>query len=460
VGGRKRIIVVANRLPIQRGRREGETRWVTSPGGLVSALTPILQKADGHWVGWHGTSGRARIPTEHDGINLTSVELSPDEVEGFYHGFSNRTIWPLYHDAVRPPEFHRSWWWVYVEANRRFAEAVAEVASPTDLIWVQDYHLHLVPAFLREILPRAKIGFFLHIPFPPTELFAQLPWRRQLLEGTLGADLVGFQTRYGGQNFSRTARRYADAKGTTSVLEWDSRKVEVEPFPISIDSHRFAELANRPDIQAKAKKIREQFGGERKMILGVDRLDYTKGIDIRLRAFQTVLERSKSAADRFVFVQVAVPSRERVPEYEALRTRIEQLVGHINGTWGEPDRIPVHYLYRSLGQEQLAAYYLAADIMCVTPFRDGMNLVAKEYVAMRNDRSGALVLSEFAGAAAELRGAILVNPHDIDGLARALEYAVELSDTELRRRMAAMRRIIRKHDVYVWANNFIRHLST
>ncbi|MFQ5503402.1 MAG: trehalose-6-phosphate synthase, partial [Planctomycetota bacterium] len=322
-----RLIVVANRLPIHRLRRGGEYVWETSPGGLVSALTPLLSEFEGYWVGWAGISGKVDTPRKQVGIALENVELSSSDIEDFYRGFSNSTLWPLYHDAVRQPEFHRRWWWPYVDVNRRFAETVAKVTRPGDLVWVHDYQLQLVPGFLRKLCPHTKIGFFLHIPFPPTELFAQLPWRRQLLEGLLGSDLIGFQTRFGGQNFSRCARRFTDVHGTHNQLHWNGRRVRVEPFPISIDFHKYVNIASMPDLQSKARKIKTQFG-TRSIILGVDRLDYTKGIDIRLKAFETLLRRREDLVDKVVFVQIAVPSREHVGGYSSLRTSIEQLVGH------------------------------------------------------------------------------------------------------------------------------------
>jgi trehalose 6-phosphate synthase len=386
------------------------------------------------------------------------VPLSAEERQNFYEGFANRTLWPLYHDAVRRPEFHRRWWWPYVDVNRRFAEAAAESAGKGASVWVHDYQLHLVPAMLREMRPDLKIGFFLHIPFPPAELFAQLPWRGQVLEGLLGADLVGFHTKNGARNFTEVCRRYTSAVGFQTELHYHGRKVRVGSFPISIDVRTFEEKAREPLVRDRAQQLRQMLGSWRKVILGVDRLDYTKGIDIRLKAFDELLERGRRSANDCVFVQVAVPSREDVAEYAELRAQVEQLVGHINGRHGEAGMAAVHYLYRGLPFDELIAFYLAADVMMVTPLRDGMNLVAKEWVTTRLDSTGALMLSEFTGAAIELSQALLVNPHDVDGLSSTLDAALSLPEGEQKRRMTAMRRVVKKNDVFHWADSFLKAL--
>ncbi|MEM1331382.1 MAG: trehalose-6-phosphate synthase [Planctomycetota bacterium] len=450
-----RLVVVANRLPVRQvGGTDEKPRWRISPGGLVTALAPMLRERGGTWVGWAGDMGRTYRPFTQDGIRCRPVALEADLFEGFYQGFSNSTLWPLYHDAVRPPEFHRHWWRPYVEANERFAKAAAGQVKDGDIVWVHDYQLQLVPRMIRELKPETRIGFFNHIPFPPEELFAQLPWRRSILEGLLGADVIGFQTKQNAQNFSRAARRHTSARGSDTELVFEGRRVQSRAFPISIDTADFERSAASEEVVARAKELRALMAG-RKVILGVDRLDYTKGIDIRFRSFEEALRRKSVTAENSVLVQIAVPSRADVGEYVNERDEIERLVGRINGTYGQPGKVAVHYLYRSVPREELLAFYLASDVLMVTPFRDGMNLVAKEYVATRLDDTGVLVLSEFAGAAHELRGAILVNPHDIDGMADALEQAISLPDDEATRRMAAMRRVVRRHDVYRWSDSFL-----
>ena len=453
-----RVIVVANRLPVRAVDEDGRRRWETSPGGLVTAMAPILRERDGAWVGWDGTTDSPPEPFGHDGIRNIPVGLNETELGDFYYGFSNGTLWPLYHDAIRPPEFHRHWWRSYVAINERFAEAVSSSAGPGDAIWVHDYQLQLVPGMVRALLPGVRVGFFLHIPFPPEELFAQLPWRSQIARGLLGADVVGFQTVLGAQNFARVAKRFTGASGTNAELLEGDRTVRVGAFPISIDVARYESLAGDPRVRARASELRSLFG-QRRIILGVDRLDYTKGIDIRLKALGEMFSRGRWTAQECVFVQVAVPSRESVGEYATEREAIERMVGHVNGDFGDPGRVAVHYLYRNLPIEELAAYYAAADVMLVSPLRDGMNLVAKEYVASRLNDTGVLVLSEFAGASHELRGAIQVNPHDVDGLASGVETALEMSGDEAEKRMAAMRRVVRRRDVFTWADQFLRTLS-
>ncbi|QDU67603.1 Trehalose-phosphate synthase [Planctomycetes bacterium Pla86] len=460
MSARSRLIVVANRLPVHRVKRASGSGWETSPGGLVSALAPMLREREGAWVGWPGYAGEAPRPFEHERMSLIPVGLSRSDLDGFYLGFSNATLWPLYHDAVRYPEYHRRWWAPYVDVNNRFAKITARHVADGDLVWVQDYQLQLVPLMLRQRKPGVRIGFFLHIPFPPVELFAQLPWRQQLLEGLLGADVVGFQTKVGAQNFVRAARRFAGARGHEGLLEHRGRRIQVRHFPISIDYAAIDSAARRPEVAQAAAEIRKHTAGGRKLLLGVDRLDYTKGIDLRLRAFETLLERYENSNDVACFVQIAVPSREHSPEYADMRTRIEQLVGHINGTYSERGLTPVHYLYRNIPFDELLAYYLAADAMVVTPLRDGMNLVAKEYVATRFDNAGALVLSEFAGAAQELKQAIQVNPHDVDGIAAALDQALTMPQDEIERRMRSMRSRVRRHDVYAWASSFVEAMAS
>ena len=453
------LVIVSNRLPVHRVGRGGSARWEISPGGLVSALTPILQERPGIWVGWSGTAGRAPSPFELEGIHNVPVTLTQSEVDDYYHGFSNRTLWPLYHDAVRTPQYHRHWWRPYLTVNRRFAEAAARHAEEGALVWVHDYHLQLVPAMLRRRRPDLRIGYFLHIPFPPHELFAQIPWRQPILEGMLGADLVGFQTRNGARNFCEAAQRYTAAERRGRSLSWQGRAIDVNDFGISIDYAAHAELARRDTVQEHARRLRHQLGEPSKILVGVDRLDYTKGIDIRLRAWQEVLASGRASPTEAVFVQLAVPSREEVEEYVELRSRVEGLVGRINGEYARLGATAVHYLHRSISLEELVALYVAADVMVVTPLRDGMNLVAKEFVACRTEGDGVLILSEFTGASLELKSAMVVNPHDIDGLAETMHAALEMPLDQQRRHMRSLRRVVRGNDVFHWATRFVEALS-
>lgn len=447
---------MANRLPVAYDEESGE--WATSPGGLVSALTPILRDTRGSWVGWSGISDREFAAFTHGGIRQVPITLSKADYEDFYVGFCNGTLWPLYHDAVREPQFHRHWWHPYRAINERFAVVTAATLTPDDIAWVQDYQLQLVPQLIRSLAKVRRIGFYLHIPFPPVELFAKLPWRRQVLEGLLGADVLAFQSRSSRRNFAHAARELAGARGTATKLEWQDREVTLQVAPIGIDTKVFDQLARSDEITEDARKIRARLGSPESIILGVDRLDYTKGIDLRMRALQSLLDRRPQLSGKVVFIQIAVPSREDVDEYKRMREEIDGLVGRINGDLAEVGRPLIHYLYRSVPFEELVAYYRAADVMFVTPLRDGMNLVAKEYVATRYDETGALVLSEFAGAAEQLTQAHIVNPYDLDGMSRILEQAIG-SAGGVGTRMRALRRSVRSHDVFWWAERCLGALD-
>lgn len=458
------LVVVANRLPVkQKGGAERPVLrtigWETSPGGLVGALAPVLSARTGAWVGWPGCSGPAPGPFDHEGMHLHPVALARSEYEAFYEGFSNATLWPLYHDAIRAPEFRADWWDAYVAVNSRYAERAAAVTAINGSVWVHDYQLQLVPAMLRRLRPDLRIGFFLHIPFPPPELFMHLPWRHEIIEGLLGADVVGFQEPVAAQNFSRLARRVAGATGAAKHLLHGGRRIEVGAFPISIDVDAVTRIAGNPITTVRAAELRRNLGAPTTLLLGVDRLDYTKGIELRLRAFQELLRDRRLKPGECVMVQIAVPSRGEVSSYAEERERIERLVGEINGEFGQMGRPVVHYLHRSIPFPELVALYRAADVMLVTPLRDGMNLVSKEYVAARTDGAGVLVLSEFAGASRELSSALLVNPHDHEGLKHTIEAAVNLDPLEARKRMRSMRAAVRRHDVHAWAAEFLGALN-
>lgn len=453
------LVIAANRLPVVRVKRKTGPGWKRSPGGLVSALTPIVQREGGAWAGWTGKPGEVARRFEHDGIANLPISLSRDELHHYYDGFCNATLWPLYHGGIREPQYHRSWWRYYAEINRRFAELVAHAAGEGARVWIHDYHLQLAPGLIRQLRPELRIGFFLHTPFPPEELFNRLPWRRQIVEGLLGSDVVGFQTREGARNFMRLARRHANARRDGKYLRVNGRSLLVDAFPISTDFDKYASAAQDESTARTCKQMRQQLGGGRKIILGVDRLDYTKGIDVRLRALSELFASDERFARECVLVQVAVPSRERVSDYRELRSRIEELVGQINGEYSQVGTTPVQYIYREQRFNKLVALYRIADVALVTPLIDGMNLVAKEYIATRHDDTGVLILSEFAGAARELSPALLVNPYDVDGIAEMLKIALSLPDSEIRRRMRRLRRVVRRNDVYSWADSFMQALS-
>ena len=467
--GTSDFVVVANRLPIDMERQsDGTVVWKRSPGGLVTALEPLLRRNRGAWIGWPGVVDGDEDPIVQNDLHLYPVRLSAEDVEDYYEGFSNATLWPLYHDLIVKPIYERRWWDRYVDVNRRFAEATSRAAAEGATVWVQDYQLQLVPKMLRSLRPDLTIGFFMHIPFPPVEIFMQMPWRAEIIEGLLGADLVGFHLAGGAQNFLLLSRRLAGAETSRASIGVRSRfgevdlgyrKVKVGAFPISIDSAELDQKARDRNIRRRAKEIRAELGNPRKILLGVDRLDYTKGIEVRLNAFSELLAEGRATREDTVLIQLATPSRERVDSYRILRNDVERQVGHINGEYGEVGHPVVHYLHRPVPRDELIAFFVASDVMLVTALRDGMNLVAKEYVACRSDLGGALVLSEFTGAAAELRQAYLTNPHDREGVKDTIEAALNQTPEEGRRRMRALRRQVLAHDLDRWAQSFLDALA-
>ncbi|MBN9240231.1 MAG: trehalose-6-phosphate synthase [Micrococcales bacterium 70-64] len=455
------FVVVSNRLPVDRAP---DGSWVRSPGGLVTALEPVMRSADGAWVGWPGQPDLEVEPFENDGIHIIPVPLSEYDIANFYEGFSNDTLWPLYHDVIAPPGFHRDWWENYVLVNQRFADAAAAVAAENAVVWVQDYQLQLVPRMLREARPDLTIGFFNHIPFPPYGIYSQLPWRVQIIEGLLGADVIGFQRVADAGNFLRAVRRLTNHATKNPAIEVATdgqpvRRVIARAFPISIDAASFEELAREPRIQERAREIREGLGNPKTIMLGVDRLDYTKGIGHRLKAFGELLAEGRVDVEDVTLVQVANPSRERVAAYMQLRDEIELTVGRINGDFGTMSHQAVSYHHHGYPRDEMVALYLAADVLLVTALRDGMNLVAKEYVASRFDDDGVLVLSEFTGASDELKRALLINPHDIDGMKDAMVQAIEMAPKERATRMRALRRRVLENDVARWSGNFLQTLE-
>jgi trehalose 6-phosphate synthase len=448
------VVAVANRLPVHMG----EEGWELSPGGLVTALRPVMATRPGAWVGWDGGTKGIPPTLPDSGIRLLPVGLSAAQVRGYYHGFSNATMWPLLHNAIEKPRFERAWWRAYQDVNTVFAQrAVTALGDhPSALAWVHDYQLMLVPRMLRDRRDTQPIGFFLHVPWPSPDIFARLPWREQVLLGLLGADVVGFHTDAYRGNFLRSCARLLAGSGIevrgSSVAMPDGRLVATATAPISIDAEDFTRHANDPDTSNEILALIDQFRG-RTVLLGVDRLDYTKGIIERILAVEMLLERTPEFRTMLAFLQIAVPSRDDVREYRQLRATVEQHVGRINGLYTEPGNdVPVHYLYRGLSQQQLTAYYAIADALLVTPLIDGMNLVCKEYVIVQQARegSGVLVLSEFTGAAAELPEAVLCNPFDVEGLSHRIEHALRLTPATRREALAAMAKYVRTYDVHRW----------
>ena len=458
-----KFVLVANRLPVSVTRTEEGFSFKPSVGGLATALSSISTEKI-LWVGWPGlpseefSGNKEEVARELQALGCHPVCLSRQEIETFYHGFANRTLWPLCHYFLQYTVFDPDYWEGYRQVNRRYAETVAELADEEAVVWVHDYQLFLVPGLLRKLLPRATIGFFLHIPFPSYEVFRVLPWRREILEGLLGADLIGFHTYEYARHFLSSLRRLLGYEHQLGLVTTETRAVKVEVFPISIDYFKFARAAEDPEVQARIKALRQEVG-DRRLILSVDRLDYTKGIPQRLRAYEVFLERYPEWREQVVLVLVGVPSRTEVEHYQELKSEVDQLIGRINGRFGTLSWTPVHYLYRSLSFPELAALYWRAEVALVTPLRDGMNLIAKEYVATVPEDRGVLVLSEMAGAAAELSEALLVNPFSQEELVTTLREALSLPRDEKIERNRRMKERLRRYDVHRWTREFLAALE-
>ena len=455
------FVVAANRLPV---RKVDDGGWALSPGGLVTALTPVMKARESAWIGWSGDIDDALPPFRHDDVTLHPVNLSQREHDNYYEGFSNGTIWPLYHSGALSTQYHRHWWDAYRRVNERFARQAIISTAEGGTLWVHDYHLQLVPEMVRNARPDLKIGFFLHTPFPPGELFHRLPWRENIARGLMGADIIGFQTPDDARHFLNVCRRVLDMPAVlidepSVTMPWNGRDVTIGSFPISVDVDAVEALATDPSVVAAAEQLRIDVGSPRKLLLGVDRLDYTKGIDVRLRALKELLESGEVAADDVAFIQVATPSRDDVRGYSDMREQIERLVSEINGNFARMGHPVVQYLHQSFGFEDLMAMYRAADVMLVTPYRDGMNLVAKEFVASKIDDQGSLILSEFAGTAQEFTEARLCNPFDLDGVKNVLRQALQSPPEEQARRMSAMRATLKANTVHDWAGRFLKELD-
>lgn len=468
----KRLVAVSNRLPVVLREVNGCWKAEAGIGGLVTALSPVFRNRKGLWIGWPGVTDKPAEEVEqvltqnadNDEICYKPVTLSQQELEGYYHGFSNEVLWPLFHDLHSQCNFDPDYWGAYLSANRKFAETVARNAGERgDVIWIQDYHLIMTGQLLRELDVDCRIAFFLHTPFPPLDLLLKLPWRYDILFGMLSYDLIGFQTERDRHNFTECLNildknAIVEKSDGLHVARIDGREVRIGHFPISIDYDEFAGSAKMKEVQREALEIKKCLNTDC-IVLGIDRLDYTKGIPERLSAFEAALGRFPELHANITFVQVVVPSRENIPKYQKLKEEIDRLVSRINGRFTKPGWVPVHYMFRHLKREELLAYYQAADVALITPLKDGMNLVAKEYCAANVDETGVLILSEFAGASAQLnKGALLVNPYDIDGVAQTIKKAYEMDLPERRRRMNELRRVIRISDIYRWKDSFMDEL--
>jgi trehalose 6-phosphate synthase len=465
-------IVVSNRLPINVCRHDEQWQIQPASGGLVSALEPLMKECHGTWIGWPGCSDEAPLQTlaedfsSAQGYKIKPVPLTEQEVAGYYAGFSNETIWPLFHDLLGKCKFVLADYRVYESVNRKFAEFIAETGRDDRLVWIHDYQLMLCGSYLRELQPTRPLAFFLHIPFPSPDLFRRLPWAGRILRGLLDYDVVGFQTWRDQRNFVQCATAFLEPVRVTkrrrryTVLDCGGWHVKVCTAPISIDFAHFSESVAAPEVAEAAVDLYVSYG-QRKLILGIDRLDYTKGIPERFLAFERALEKYPELQQNCSLLQVVVPSRTTVPDYIELRAHLEQLAGNINGRFSEHDWVPLHYHFRSLESVELLAHYRAADIALITPLRDGMNLVAKEFCACKRDNWGTLILSKFAGAADELgRDALVVNPYDVEQTADTIYAAFSMADEETQRRMSRLRRQIGRNDVQRWLHTFLGHLQS
>jgi trehalose 6-phosphate synthase/phosphatase len=458
-----RLITVSNRLPFSVIRENGRIRVARSSGGLATGLQPAHEESGGVWIGWPGNleglapDETARVAAELAATNAIPVSIPDAEQRVFYDEISNGVLWPICHDRADQLPLHVQGWDEYESVNRRFAETVVAQYSEGDTIWVHDYHLMRLPRLLREMLPKAPIGFFLHVPFPNPEVFFTLPTRHRLVEGMLGADLIGFHTRRWRGHFTAALRRlFAIEMEEDESVHWKGRRVVLGIHPMGVDADRLAGVATRPEVNSIRMAIRD--GGQR-ILLGVDRLDYSKGISRRLTAFALLLRRYPQWRERVRLIQVGVPSRAGLATYDRVRDEIDGLVGRINGEFSTASWSPLRYLQRAIPEEMLVAMFRAADVMLVTPLRDGMNLVCKEFVASRVDEEGVLLLSEFAGAADELKSALIVNPYDVEAMADAMHAALAMPGSERRRRMRALRTSVIEHDVYAWASSFLQSLD-
>jgi trehalose 6-phosphate synthase len=471
---KNRLVIVSNRLPIVL-KQSGKGRWRADPGsgGLVTAMAPVLKDRGGLWIGWPGTATDEedidldtllRDAVKDAGYTFKPVTLTSEEVDGYYHGFANEILWPLFHDLQTRCNFDPSYWRAYRDVNRKFARVIAEHTGEDDHIWIHDYHLIGVGLELRELGLASRIGFFLHIPFPPLDLFLKLPWRFQILNALLAYDLVGFQTQRDKSNFMHCVRSLRKdvkvrGKGQVATAVVEGRTVRIGNFPISIDFDEFAREAESDEVARRVAEIKEDLGidvNQRHLLLGVDRLDYSKGIPERIKAFANCLERFPELRERVSLVQIVVPSRTHIRKYQDLRLDIERLVGKVNGLYTQTGWVPIQYIFRSVDRTELVALYRAADIALITPLKDGMNLVAKEYCAANITEDGVLIMSEFAGAAAQLqKEALLVNPYDVEEVAETITIACEMPANERRRRMKALRRKVRKNDIFWWVDEFL-----
>lgn len=461
-----KIIFVSNRLPVTIKRdQNNELEAIASGGGLVTALSTFEKMSEKVWIGWPGVLDK-RNKSENDEIkellkqyDYRPVSLNSKQIKEYYEGFCNETIWPLFHYFVQYAIYEKTFWDTYRSVNQKFCDAVLKEARHDSIIWIHDYHLLLLPNMIRQKLPDARIGFFLHIPFPSSEIFRLIPWCREIIDGLLGSDVIGFHTFDYVRHFAESVRRIVGIEHTLGQFTLGSRAVRVDTFPMGIDYNKFSKSPSEPVVKEKISKLKKEIGGDYKVILSIDRLDYTKGIPNRLQAIEHFLDNNPGYKQKVIFIVVAVPSRTEVEHYKKLKQNVEYLTGKINGKHGSIGWTPIWYLYRSFEFDDLIALYSIADILYITPIRDGMNLVAKEYVATKNDGNGVLILGEMAGTAKELGEAIIINPNDIEKTSNALKKALEMHINDKTARMKSMQKRLKRYDIKKWTNDFMDRLS-
>lgn len=458
-----KTIIVSNRLPVRIEKDGDQLTYKPSEGGLATALGSIYKEGDNIWIGWPGASFdtdelRTEVIQGLTKESMRPVFLTEDELDKFYLGFSNQTLWPAFHYFLQYIVYSSENWESYVAVNQKFANVIAEYTNEGDTLWVHDYQLLLLPAMLRKKFPKISIGFFQHIPFPSYEVFRILPWRRELLEGMLGADYLGFHTYDDMRHFLSSAHRLAGYPYSGNRIQLEDRTVVADPLPMGIDYDKYAENAVHPESIEREKRYRKSLG-EQRLMLSMDRLDYSKGIPRRLRAFDALLERYPEYREKVSFLLIVVPSRDQVPNYQALKEQVDELVGKINSKYGRMSWTPIHYFYRSYPFTALGAFYRMCDVAVITPVRDGMNLVCKEYIASREKQDGVLILSEMAGAAKELSDAILVNPTNQDQVVEAMHRALKMPKEEQKLHMAAMQETVRKYNIFSWVELFFENLE-
>jgi len=463
-----RMVVASNRVPYSIVKTHEGVNYKKESGGLVNALDPILKKSHGLWVGWNGMSGpmQGKFPehirvseSNEEQYHLRFVPLGRDEVSRYYHGFSNRVLWPNFHNFPGKCHMDRSQWNYYIRVNNKFSDIIfEETRGRDDIVWVHDYHLTMVPKFLRKLDRKLKIFFFLHTPFPHHDIFRIIPWCRQILRGMLGSDEIGFHIEDYAMNFLSCAENILGlhVDYDKGMIRFDHRDVQVCAHPISIDYDEFETLGKSTAVKRHMERLRRGIGNK-KLILGVDRLDYTKGIKERLYAIERFLEKYREMRRRILFVQIAVPSRSRVEEYRSFKREVDEIVGRINGRFTVENWSPIRYIYGSLPREELVALYRLADVALITPCKDGMNLVAKEYVASQGENCGVLVLSEFTGAALELEDALMVNPYDVDAVADNINRALTMHPEEKRMRCNRQQDVVKKNNIYKWVSDYFKH---